>query len=117
MGLGYRSTKVSFAKTAVIADNGTVSAAIDLEDGTLCGVFIPAGFVGTALTFQAGATEDGTYYAINNAAGALSYTVAASKFVGIDPKDFHGVRFVKFVSGTSESGGPLTLTAAVRIKS
>lgn len=113
MALQFSATKVNNTKTAVIADNGTVSEAINLEDGTLVGVYIPTGFVGTALTFQA--SNDGTnFFAVNVLGGALSYTVAASKYVGIDPKDFYGVKYVKFVSGSSETGGPLTLTASIR---
>lgn len=101
---------------AIIADNGTASAEVDLQNGTLVGVFIPTGFLGTALTFTTTAVEGGTHVAIEKSDGnALSYTVEASKFYPIDPKDFYGVRFVKFVSGTSETAGPLTLTYAYRI--
>lgn len=114
--IGFSNNKavVKFNKTVVIAVNGTVSTAMDMEDGTLCGVFIPAGFVGTAMTFQT--SIDGiTFVAVNNAAGALSYVVAASKYIAIDPKDFRGMRYIKLVSGSSETGGPLTLTAAYRV--
>lgn len=109
MALQFSATKVNYNKTAVIADNGTVSAAIDLEDGTLLGVFIPAGFVGTTLTLQASA-DNSTFVAV----AGVSKTVAASNYVPFAPSETAGIRYVKFVSGSSETGGPLTLTAAFR---
>lgn len=99
----------------VMADDGTVTPAKDLGSKTLCGVYIPAGWVGTAMTFQASA--DGvTYVAVHNAAGAYSIVVAASKYVAVDPTVFLGVRYLKLVSGSTESGGPLTVKLAVRIR-
>lgn len=103
-------------KSTTIADNATTSSEVDLENGTLCGIFIPAGFVGTALTFTAAPESGGTFVALENSSGnAISYTVEASKYYPLDPKDFWGVRWVKFVSGSSETGGPLTIKYAVRV--
>lgn len=99
----------------VIAENGTTSGAANLFDKVLCGVFCPAGVVGTALTFLVATTVDGTYVAVQDGEGAdYSVTVAASKYVPVDPAKFVGCRFIKIVSDASETGGPLTFNLAAR---
>lgn len=103
------------AVPVIIADNATTSPEADLRDRVLCGVFLPAGFLGTSLTFLAAAATGGTFLTIQDGEGAdYTVTVAASKFVPVDPTKFVGVRFLKVKSGSSETGGPLTLYLAVR---
>jgi len=103
-------------KTATIADNGTTSTEIDLENGTLCGFYTPAGLVGTAITFTVSTETGGTFVGVEKQDGsALTYTVEASKYYYLNPADFAGVRFIKLVSGSSETGGPLTFTIVYRI--
>lgn len=98
----------------VIANGGTVSAALQLQGLVLCGIQLPAAFTGTTLTFQA--SVDGTTFqpVKSTASGtALSYTVAQGTYVAIDPKDFQGINYLKVVSGTAE-GAARTLNLAVR---
>lgn len=97
-----------------IASGQTVSAGVNLNGFTLCGVFLPAAFTGTALSFEASA--DGvTYVAVKSTTSgtSLSYTVAQGTYVAIDPKDFQGIQYLKLVSGTMEGAGR-SLSLAVK---
>lgn len=100
---------------AVIANGGTVSDVLDMVGHTLCGIFIPAAFTGVALTFQASPTATGTFVSVRDGAGAaLTVTVAAGQYIPIDPKNFHGLRYLKIVSGSAE-GAARTLTVAGKL--
>ena len=88
---------------AVIAISTTTSAAIPTGGTSLVGVMMPAAFTGTAISFTASNTLAGTYNAVVNAAGAVSYPAAASQYVAIDPKDFQGITFLKIVSNGTEA--------------
>lgn len=99
--------------TATIAAAGTTSATVDLREGrSLVGIYCDSALVGTALTFKA--SYDGVnFFAMNTTAGALSLTVAASKYVAVTPDNFLGVRFLQITSGSTETAGT-TFTLAVR---
>lgn len=96
-----------------IANAATVSASINLMGATLCGIYLPAAFTGTSLSFQAAATLEGTYQTIQRNGGDYTLTVAQGKYVVLDPAVFAGVQFMKVVSGSSE-GALRTLNLAVR---
>lgn len=88
--------------SAVIAISQTDSAVIATSGFELCGLLIPAAFTGTALTFLVCDTASGTFVPLYNSAGLVSYTVAPSRYMAIDPKDFVGVAFFKIKSGSTE---------------
>jgi hypothetical protein len=79
----------------------------------LCGVFIPAAFTGTTITFLASTTLGGTYVSVENASGLVSYSVAPSQYIAINPQDFYGVAFLQIKSGSAE-GASRTLTVALK---
>ena len=88
---------------ATIASGQTASSAVDLAGTALVGISLPAAFTGTALTFSAALTVDGTYQSVRDGAGnAISKTVAQGQYIPIDPALFHGVRFLKVTSGSAE---------------
>ena len=96
--------------TVVIADSATVSSAADLNGTTLVGIDIPAGFDGTAMTFQV--SSDGvTYYTYKKLADGLAVTavVGANASYATVPTDFAGYRFIKLVAGTAQTGA-ITIT-------
>lgn len=94
---------VSTKKAAVWDGAGTTSEAVNLENETLCGLHIPSTFNGTAITFTVAPTFGGTYRTMQVDGSDYSVTVAASKYVALDPANFAGVQFFKIVSGTSEA--------------
>ncbi len=101
------------ALAVVIANGAQESAVIPTGGFSLCGILFPAAFTGTAVTFEACATVDGTYVPVYNAAGAVSYTVGTSRYVAIDPKDLQGIQFLKIKSGSAE-GAARTLTCSMK---
>ncbi len=109
--------------SAVIADAATESGAIDLGPFSPLGLFVPTGFEGTSITFKAapqvvsGTTVSaGTYVPVYDGDGALlSYTVAAGQFVPIDPTHFTGIRFLKIVAGTAQTGASTVTVPAKQI--
>jgi hypothetical protein len=101
-------------KDVTIASGGTASTEIDLTGGyTLVGAFIPSAVTGTALGVSVAKASGGTFVPIKDGASDLSLTMAASKFVYIDPKYTWGARYAKLVSGSAE-GADRTLTAVYR---
>lgn len=90
--------------SVVILINTTSTPVIDLKGLALVGLKTPAALTGVAFTFTVCETADGTFVPLKTTASgtALSYTVAASGYYVIDPKDFAGVRFIKIVSGSTE---------------
>lgn len=110
---GYQG-EFNAAIDAVIASSGTKTAAIDLGGLVLCGVIFPTTFTGTALTFEVSDAIDGTFVPLKSTVSgtALSYTIVQASYAAIDPKDFQGVRFLKLVSGSIESGARTIKLAA-----
>lgn len=99
----------------VIANGAQSSAAFNCGGMSLVGVLLPAAFTGTALTFEVSTAIDGTFVPLKSSTSgtALSYTVAQGTYCAIDPKDFHGVQFLKIKSGSAE-GGARTLTCMLK---
>lgn len=91
--------------TATIAITETASNAISLNGMTPVGFEMPAAFTGTAVAIHAADAVDGTYKPIYIALGAtaLSYAVAASRYIAIDPTQLQGAQFIKLVSGSAEA--------------
>ena len=88
---------------ATIASSGTTSGTIALAGTSPVGVYLPAAFTGTTLTFTACSTAAGTFVAIlDDAGGTLTRTVAQGRFLPLDPALFAGVAFLKIVSGSAE---------------
>lgn len=101
--------------TVTIANGGTISPAVDLNGHGLCGIYLPAAFTGTAITFLASDLLAGTYRTVQDGAGsALTKVVSAGVYVPLDPADFAGIRYLKIVSNAAE-GGARILTLAARL--
>jgi hypothetical protein len=88
---------------ATIAASGTASTAVETgADSCFVGFYTPAALTGTSFTFQA--SPDGTtFYNVLEEGTSYSVTVAASRYVSVDPAVFVGCRFLKIVSGSTES--------------
>lgn len=98
--------------TAVVADGQTTSGEVNLQGSTLCGVFLPSGMEGTSLAFTVSDQPGGTFLALTDAGDAVSYTVAASRYVALNPSLFAGVRYLKLVVGSQT--GAVTVVLATR---
>ena len=89
---------------ATIAASGTTSTAVDCA-GLVVGIQCPAALTGTTITFTAAALAGSqtTYGALYNGNTLVSYTVAADRYISLDPSIFAGVRSFKIVSGSTEA--------------
>lgn len=78
--------------------NDTTSSVVDLEEFRAVGLSIPAGFTGTNITPMA-STDGLTFKNIYDATGAQkTITCAADRRVVLNPADYYGVRYLKFVT-------------------
>jgi len=85
-------------------DSGeTDSSAIDLFGTTLAGLYIPSGFTGSSIQYQA--TYDGqNFFAIRDSEdNAVTSTVSPSSYVALNPILFYGVRTIKLIAGASQT--------------
>ena len=107
-------------QTATIAAASSLSGEVDLGAFQLVGINMPAAWTAAALTFQVSTDGGTTWTEMTTSAGAaVSYTVAASQFIAIDPTLWQGVTAVKVRSGTSGTpvaqGAQALLTLVTRI--
>lgn len=105
----------SYNLQATVANTQTVSVAVDLFGNVLAGIFIPAEFDGTEITFQTSPTLDGTYVAVRNGDGSnFAITTQASRYEPIRTLGvFAAVRFLRVVCTTAQTGAT-TFTLATR---
>jgi len=99
--------------TTTIAGSATDSSEVDLESKTLCGVTLDSGFDGTSLAFKAATAFGGTFVTVHDGSADVSLTVAASRYIRLNPADFAGIRYLKFV-GASQTG-ETTITYHYRV--
>lgn len=109
---GYQGNFNPFV-TKTIANGQTETDALTLNGFVLCGILLPAAFTGTTITFEVASAIGGTYVPLKStiAGTLLTYTVAPSTYAAIDPKDFHGVQFLKIKSGSAEAAARTLLCA------
>ena len=92
-----------------ILNTATTSTPIEVRDGCFQGVLIPAGFAGTALTFEiqnGPSLTNNTWLPLYNGGTLYSLTVAASRAVmipGTDKDLFEGVTRLRVIAGTAQS--------------
>lgn len=99
----------NFGFTVTVPNAGVRPVAgLDLTGQTVCGVYVPAEYDGTTLKFEAAATLGGTYLPVYGTDGVeVSYTVAASRYVPLDPAVFAGIRYLKPVTPTQTGASVL----------
>jgi hypothetical protein len=92
---------------ATILSGQTVSNALDLHEGRLSGVNMPAAFTGTTIKIKASTDGGTTFNTVTKPDGTdITLTVAANKFVAFtdDIKAaLRGVRRIQLVSGSAEA--------------
>lgn len=115
----------SYEEKVTIADGETASTKyIDCLGKRVVGIYIPASFDGTAITFLASVSADVGFETDDDGTGlptflpvydkggnAVSITCDDTRFVTLDPALLAGVHFLKLVAGTSQTGDtPLIVT-------
>lgn len=90
----------SGAAIVSIANGASLSGVVDLGDGAVAGIIMPAAWTAASLTFQV--SRDGTtFYDLYSGATEYSVTGVADVYQALDPNIFRGVRYVKVRSGAS----------------
>lgn len=91
---------------SVVWSAATQSAAVQVESGSAFSLFLPSGFVGTALTVES-LEADGTwaqfYHDVSGTSTLLSIPVTAGKRNHLPMQLFSGLHTIRFVSGSSET--------------
>lgn len=110
---GYEGTSIYPA--VVIASGSASSAAVSMKGFSLVGINFPASFSGSSVTFAAADTLTGSYSVVKSTTSGttLTYTVSASNYSAIDPKDFYGIKFLKIVSNGTQNA-PRTLSCSLK---
>lgn len=103
-------------KVPAVFTASATSAAIDVAEGVVVGLEIPAGYQGTTLKFQGTSDPSGTYndiYYLNGVAATIFTltSVAENKNITLDFDRLVGFRYLKLVSSTTET---LTVNVMVR---
>lgn len=96
---------MSLVQTQVtIANGGSLSAAVPIGDKVPVGIVMPSAWTAAGLTFQVSADGGSTWNNMYDAAGTeVALTVAASRYIPIDPNVWIGINHIKIRSGTSGS--------------
>lgn len=99
---------------ATIAASGSLSDAVTLREQTVVAIEMPAAWTAASITLQASA-DGSTFNNVYTSGGdEVEYTVAASRFIPLDPDDMAGMRYVKIRSGTAAT--PVNQAAERNIK-
>ncbi len=86
-----------------IASSGTASTALTLQGGRIpLAILTPAALTGTEFKFQA-SIDGNNFFALYNGATELAITVNTSRYIALNPDIFASVRYLKIISGSSES--------------
>jgi hypothetical protein len=95
----------SYTSNAIIAESGTTSAAIDLDENDLVAIITPDALTGTAVSIVASNSINGAFVTVQDGDGAdLSIAIAANKFIPISNLALTaGLRFIKLVSNGTEA--------------
>lgn len=89
---------------ATILAGAALSGEVDIGGNTLVGITMPAAWTTAAMTFSVSTDGGTTWCEMTTSAGAeVSYTVAASQYIAVDPTLWRGVNAVKVRSGTLAS--------------
>lgn len=102
---------IGLTQTSVTIANGTsLSAAVPIGDKVPVGIAMPAGWDAAGLSFQVSVDGGTSWNELYDTSGnAISFTVAASRYVYMDPTVWIGINMIKIRSGTS--GSPVNQTA------
>jgi len=107
---------------AAISNGGSLSAAVELTEGQLVGVLMPAAWTAAALSFD-GSHDGSTYAPVYGADGEVKIasthiSTSERRLFWLDPINFLGVKAVKVRSGLNGAvvaqGAARTVTLLMR---
>ena len=90
-------------QTVEIASGETDSEVIRAGQAVPVGIYLPAAFTGTSISFTASDSGTGTFAPVIDSTGAVSIDVSAGDYVSLPPALLAGCHYIKIVSGSSEA--------------
>ena len=93
--------------------SGTTSTAFTLQGTIPLAIVTPAGLASTSITFQC-SLDGASFYDLYNGSSAYSLTVAASRYISLNPDVFEGVRYIRIVTGSSETSKDIYIVSGER---
>ena len=107
------------AKTATILNGASLSDAVEIDEGMLVGMVLPAAWTAANITLQ-GAADNAvsTFNNLYDVEGTeVTIVASASRYVALVPADFAGLKAVKVRSGTNavpvNQGGDRSITLVI----
>ena len=97
----------------VTISTGTTSTAFTLQGTIPLAIVTPAGLASTSITFQ-GSLDGSSFYDLYNGSSAYSLTVAASRYIALNPDVFEGVRYIRIIAGSSETSKDIFIVSGER---
>lgn len=96
---------------------GTNSSIVSMPGRTICGLYVPHSFAGSAVKVEAFRNDtDPTGFVVADAAGVdREIAVAAGKYTPLAPADFAGVERFRLVSDAAEAANTVVGVAAREI--
>jgi hypothetical protein len=94
---------IGLVQTPVTIANGTsLSAAVPIGDHVPVGIAMPSGWDAAGLTFQVSCDGGTTWNELYDSGGnETTLTVAAGRYIPLDPTTWVGINHIKLRSGTS----------------
>jgi hypothetical protein len=84
-----------------IIEDAALSTPINIGELGLCGLIMPAEWTAAVITLAAAAEDGGTFLPVYDKGGnEVSFTVAADRFINLNPAEFSGLKYFKLRSGT-----------------
>lgn len=105
----------TITRTVTIADSATTSDEVDMSDVEFVAIITDSALDTGTITFQAALETGGTFIPVKDASDtAIEITsAAASTYYIINPIGIDGMRFIKLVSATTQTGAS-TITLVLR---
>ena len=91
------------SKLVTIATSASLSSAVELGGGVLCGIIMPSGWTAASITMQASNDGVNYYNLYDETGGEITYTVDVSRYIKTSPSEVFAVPYIKLRSGTSAS--------------
>lgn len=88
-----------------IANAASTSTALTMEGNRVpVGIQTPASLTSTTLTFEGSTDTGATYQPLYDGSTLYSLTAGTSRYIGLNPNVFAGVKLVRIVGGSTEGG-------------
>lgn len=99
--------KVTFA-------SGTTSTGFKFQGTIPLAIVTPSGLASTSFTFQCSIDNGSNFFDLYNGSSAYSLTVAASRYIALNPDVFEGVQMIRIIAGSSETAKDIFIVSGER---